>query len=378
MRTLKNFCLPLAAPLLMVVLVPGAGWAGTGPTITPCPTEPKLNVPIVSGQTYFGTKCSLSTIFDVDEFVFTADAGDIWQMTAGFGASPKADLCMTLYAPGVPQNQIFSGCTCIGCGTYSVATTQTLKTAGTYTIQVSENSDAVQIYALSLERLSPTAPEAVPLVLTKDVADGTTAPTSQDTFTFYGATTGTYELGVMLDPNPTSDVCMDVYQPDGSSVTGGYQCTCYGCGTGAVISDINPPVNGTYLVEIAPNSGPGGGDSTVSYDLELSCLLGTCPPNPLPCELSDSPSYDAATGVLTMDFTVATPTAATWDGWLSIKNKSEAIFSQALPKTEPGSQVTQTKSGLTASGTIGILSTITTPSQGITCSSFVTVDTGKP
>lgn len=377
MQTLKNFCLPLATLLLMVLLVPSSVWAGTGPTITNCPTEPKLNVPIVSGQTYYGSNCSVSTIFNVDEFAFTAAAGDIWQMSTGFGAtpaSPQTDLCLTLYAPGVPQNQIFSGCTCHGCGNWAVGTTQTLPTAGTYTIQISENSDAAQTYAVSLERLSPTAPEAVPLVLTHDVADGTTAPTSQDTFSFVGATTGTYELGVMLDPNPTSDVCVNVYQPDGSSVLGGYQCTCYGCGSGSLLRDITPPVDGTYLVEVAAN----GGDSTVSYDLELSCLLGKCPPSPLPCELTDSPSYDATTGVLTMDFTVATPTAATWDAWLTIKNKSESIFSQSLPVTEPASQVTQTKSGLTASGTVGVLSVISTSSQGITCSSFVTVDTGKP
>jgi hypothetical protein len=248
-------------------------------------------------------------------------------------------------------------------------------TAGTYTIEVTETTDAVLAYALDLERLSPTAPEAVPLVLTKEVADGTTAPTEQETFTFNAATTGTYQIGVMLDPNPTSDVCMNVYQPDGTSVA--YGCTCHGCNPGysiSVIKDLTPAVNGAYMLEIGPN----GDDSTVAYTLEVSCLLGSCPPNPLPCELTDSPSYDASTGVLTMDFTVATPTAATWDGWLSIKNKSETIFSQALPKTEPGSQVTQTKSGLAASGTIGILSTITTPAQGITCSSFVTVDTGKP
>jgi hypothetical protein len=77
-----------------------------------------------------------------------------------------------------------------------------------------------------------------------------------------------------------------------------------------------------------------------------------------------------------MDFTVATPTAGTWAGWLVDKSKSEAIFSQSLPKTEPPSQVTQTKGGVTASGEVGVLSTITTPSQGITCSSFVTINTG--
>jgi hypothetical protein len=175
---------------------------------------------------------------------------------------------------------------------------------------------------------------------------------------------------------------MNVYQPNGTSApttpgvplcTNAFPC-CGDSPSFSFLTDLVPTVNGTYVVDIYT----GGDDSTVAYNLEVSCVGGTCPPQKLPCDLTDAPSYDASTGVLTMDFTVATPTAATWDGWLSIKNKSETIFSQALPKTEPGSQVTQTKSGLAASGTVGILSVISTAAQGITCSSFVTVNTGTP
>ena len=126
------------------------------------------------------------------------------------------------------------------------------------------------------------------------------------------------------------------------------------------------------------NYGSGGTTRLLSYNLENTCIVGNCPPAKPSCLLTDSPSYDASTGILTMDFSVGTPVAATWNGFLEIKNKIESVFSQSLPVTEPATKVTQTKSGVGVTGDVGILSTITTPGGGITCSSFVTVNTGTP
>ena len=101
------------------------------------------------------------------------------------------------------------------------------------------------------------------------------------------------------------------------------------------------------------------------------------PPPPPPCVLKDTPTYNATTGLLTMQFSVATPAAAVWRGWLVDQNSLQALWSQSLPITTTA--VAKTKTHTEAkSGQVGVLSTLTTTSGGITCSSFVTINTGKP
>ena len=95
------------------------------------------------------------------------------------------------------------------------------------------------------------------------------------------------------------------------------------------------------------------------------------------CLLKDTLSYNATSGVLTMTFTVGTPVAATWNGWLTYQNKLVSLWSQGLPLTEPPVSKTMTHA-LAKSGTVGVLSTLTTPTGGITCSSWQTINTGTP
>jgi hypothetical protein len=387
MRISTTFGLTLAALLFQVALTPTRAWAGTGPVITNCPPEPAQGVPIVSGQTYYGTNCVLKTTGDADEFTFRAAAGDTWQVILGLGASPTTNITLTIYAPGLPLTQIYSAPTNIHpcCGNapyYAVSTNQTLTVAGTYTILVSETNDAVQTYALSLERLSPTPPDATPLVLSQGITGAVNAPTEQITYSFNGSTTGEYEIAASLTASPTSNVCMSVYQPNGTSALSGGQYICTNiypcCGnqpTYSIQTDLVPPVNGAYVVEMAA----GGNDTTVGYNLEVSCLSGpgTCLPVPPRCALKDSPTYDATSGTLTMNFTIGTPTAATWNIWLTYDSTMENLYSQSQPKTEPPITVTKTQA-LGASGTVGVLSTLTTPTKGITCSSWESVNTGTP
>ena len=330
--------------------------------------------------------CVLNTTGDIDEFTFKAAAGDTWQVILGLGASPATNINLVIYAPGIPLTAIYNASTniyaCCGGAYYAVSTNQPLAVAGNYIIQVTETSDAVQTYALSLERLSPTPPDATPLVLSQGVTGAVNAPTEQITYSFNGGTTGEYGIVASLPPSPTSNVCMSVYQPNGTSVLPGgqYSCTnifaCCGGATYSVQNDLVPTVDGEYVVEITA----GGDDTTVAFNLEVSCLSGpgTCPPVKQRCVLTDSPTYNATSGTLTMNFTVGTPVAATWNGWLTQNNKIQSIFSQSQAVTEPPIDVTQTKADVAVSGTVGILSTLTTKAQGITCSSFVTVNTGTP
>jgi hypothetical protein len=112
--------------------------------------------------------------------------------------------------------------------------------------------------------------------------------------------------------------------------------------------------------------------SSAGYFVGTNMSIG--PPE---CILTDTLSFNATSGILTMKFTVGTPSAATWNGWLTYQNTLESLWSRSLPITEP--PVTETKThALARSGEVGILSTLTTPTGGIICSSWQTIGTGEP
>ena len=239
-----------------------------------CPTEPAQNVPITSGETYYGSKCALQTTGDVDSFVFNASAGDTWRMVLGLGAAPATDICLDLYAPG--GSKVFHGCTVIECCTpsYSVTKDQKLTVGGLYTIVVSESHNAAVTYGLSLERLHSPPPDGVPLVLSRNTIGEVLPPTAQEAYTFYGATSGTYQITTSIPINSSQNACMNIYQPDGTGAASA--CTNIACcnPTYTIQAVLTPTQDGTYVVVIYV----GGNDGTVSYNLEVSCLVGTCPP----------------------------------------------------------------------------------------------------
>jgi hypothetical protein len=377
MRVSTKFVLPLAALLFGMVLTPSSAWAATA--TKNCPPEPTQNVPIVSGETYSGTNCVLKTTGDMDSFTFSASAGSTWSMVAGLGANPlAADICLSLYAPGA-TTPMFSGCTSNFTDLLAVATNQKLA-AGTYTIVITETINATVGYGVSLERISPAPSDATALVLSKNVADEVNPPTAQDAYTFYGATTGTYEIAASYTSG-SPDVCFSVYQPAGTRVAGA--CTDTFRDIFTVKANVTPTVNGTYVVVVYESLN----NRTVSYNLEVTCLLGTkctTPPYP-PCTLTDTATYNASTRTLTMNFKVgndqgSTGPAATWSAWLTYDDTMVSVVNSVSEPshadTVPPVAVTKTYSGLPVEGTVGVLSTLSTPLNGIACSSWVQIKTG--
>jgi hypothetical protein len=77
-----------------------------------------------------------------------------------------------------------------------------------------------------------------------------------------------------------------------------------------------------------------------------------------------------------MNFSIVTPSAATWNGWIASKNLLLPLWLQAQPVTDPAVNLKKAYA-LGRSGVVGVLSTLTTPGQGITCSSWQLVDTGQ-
>lgn len=367
MRISTIFRLLLAGLLFTLILAPTSGWASS---VTNCPPEPTQNVGVVSGQTYSGANCLLKTTGDVDSFTFTAAAGDTWRIVTSVAGSVTANICLDVYAPGSTGTPIFQGCTGIGAGGLpAVEDNQGTASAGVYTAVVKEANNANQQFAVSLERINPTPPDAATLSLSTSVTAQVAAPTAQNAYKFYGSTTGIYQVNASY-LSGADNVCFDIYGPGATVVT--TACTGVGAGGLATISaNVTPKQNTWYLVLIHTASNA----STTNYNLEVSCYLGTCNPPPPTCALKDALSYNATNQTLTMTFTVATPVTATWNGWLVNAGNVQSIFSQSLPVTEPPTTKVKTKTGVVKSGVIGVLSTLYN-SNGITCSSWNLVNTG--
>jgi hypothetical protein len=370
-RLLSNSGLSLAALLAAGLLMPNSAWANTSKN---CPVEPTRTT-IVSGETYFGSNCVLKTASDQDAFTFSASAGDTWKIVAG---SPNVvnpnNICLTLNDPN--GNTVTSGCSFTNIG-HSATIIRKLTVGGSFTVIVTEADTAVIDYGVSLERLSPAPVDGTALVLGNTISSQVNPPSAQDAYTFFGTTTGTYLVSATMTSggNP-ENLCFSVYGPGGAAAVNA-ACTETNFSFTAQ-AKFMPAVNGTFVVVVF------GSDNiyTLNYNLSVTCVSApdTCgsPPPPTTCALKDAPSYNAATQTLTMNFTVATPVVATWNGWLSSQNTMQMLWSQSQPVTEPAVTVTKTQANVVKAGKVGILSTLTTPTKGITCSSWALVNTGTP
>jgi len=165
-----------------------------------------------------------------------------------------------------------------------------------------------------------------------------------------------------------------VYRPGGAAVVG-LTCTLSGVGQTTIQADVTPAVNGSHVIIVDTQAN----DDTLNFDLNVTCVSapGTCGSPPPVCSLADALQYDATSGTLTMNFKVGTPVAATWNAWLTYQNTITNLFTLSQPVTNPPVAITKTTS-LAKMGRIGVLSTLTTPIKGITCSNFAQISTGAP
>jgi hypothetical protein len=241
-----------------------------------CPPEPTSGTPIADGGIYIGSNCTLTSPGDVDGFDFSGNSGDIYHIVLAINGSAPTNICFTLYDPN--GKNIFSGCTNAGFGGYSVVDNQALTVTGTYTIDVTETSTAKISYALSLERLHPFPENAQEINLATQYPGDITPITDSNAFTFAGATTGgTYRVSATLTGSPQSNLCMDVYFQDGTHV-GTEQCTYFQTGIVTINLDFTPTENGMFMAffQVA------GNDGTVTYTMEVSCIVGMCPGTTIP------------------------------------------------------------------------------------------------
>jgi len=370
-RVPAKVSLPLALLFFGLLLVPQSAVAVT----MDCPVEPKQGVPIASGYVYAGPNCTLYTTADVDSFVLAANSGDVYRFTVGINTDPgMGNICLILYSPSALL--IFSACSNVVAGVDSVMTDQKLTATGAYTMVITGSSNGPINYGTSLERIYPTPPDGKKVTPGIAVSGNITPLTDTPAFTFAGVTTGVYQPTASVSSSATQNLCMSVYSPNGALVvpsTGGNPaCTYIAGGVYSVQVSFTPGKAGTDLVLLNED----GNDGTVGYDFEVSCGI-SCPPPPPPCTLTDAATYDATTSTLTMDFTVGNPYNTTWHTWLNYQGTMKELFSVAQPITYPPVTVTKTVT-LAKEGEVAIISTLTTATKGIACSSYVKVATGTP
>ncbi len=267
-----NFSLALAYLFFVCLLVPQASLAGT---VVNCPVEPASNVPSTSGQTYAGTNCTLNTANDSDSFSFQASSGDTWQLSTGINSGSQ-DICLTLYDPTLKK--IASACTSLYYKNKSAVIKQKLTTTGSYSLTIIEATTGSVNYGVSLERLSPTPSDAANVALNISVSGNIPVPSDSNPFAFVGVTSGLFQVSSTIPNNATSDLCINLYAPDGSlasspSLSSGTNpvCTSIYYKSYTAQMQFTPSANGTYLALFtASNAG------TASYTLEVSCAAGTC------------------------------------------------------------------------------------------------------
>lgn len=365
MRTAKNLGLWSAALLFAIVVSPSKGWAHTSAN---CPVSAPAG--IVSGETYFGSNCVLSSASDLDTFKFGASAGDTWKVVAGSAnVAAGFNICLTLTDPN--GHTVASGCSAAPIS-HSATLISKLTVPGTYTIIVSEGASGTMNYGVSLERISPPPADGTALVLEKTVSSQIAPISAQGAYSFYGTTTGTYELSAtMTSGGAPENLCFVVYQPGGTVVTS-ILCTATPIAF-TVQKQYTPSANGTYVVIVYASDN----SYTLNYNFGIACVSGVCGQPPPNCSLKDTFTYNAASGILTMNYTLVTPVAATWNGFLTSQNTVQQSWTQSLPITDTAVTIPQTLA-VPRSGRVGVLSTLTTPTKGITCSSWTLINTGTP
>ena len=268
---MKPAMLALTLTLGICLLFPSAALAqGTN-----CPHEPASGTPIADGEIYIGANCTLTSPGDVDGFVFSGNNGDTFHIVTAINGSASTNICLTLYDPN--GHSIFSGCTNIVFGGYSVVVNQALTVTGPYTIDITETSTATISYALSLEPLHPFPPNAQQINLATQYSGVINPITDSNAFTFEGATTGMERVSATLTGSPQSNLCMDVYFQDGTHV-GTEQCTNIVFGGYTIQLNFTPTQDGMFMAffQVA------GNDGTVTYTMEVSCIAGSCPGTTIP------------------------------------------------------------------------------------------------
>lgn len=324
----------------------------------PCAADP-TDQAVAYGDVLSGPNCLASPAGDVDIFRFTGSEDDVIRLAANdLSGSIQIAVCLELFDPNnqpvVPQ----------ACGDVSVELNPPkLTLTGTYTVFISEaGNNSVLGYNWTLERLTPPRTDWPPIDFGQTVSDEINPTPDLDAYRLNGTAGDIIRIvGVDLSGSIQIGVCVELLRPDSTPV---FSRT---CGDVSVQLDVTLTTTGVHTLLVSEN----GLNSPFGYNVSLNCLSGVCAPKLPVCEVGLGMSGNT----LNIDFTLRTATPATWNLWISAMSTTARLWSVGPLTVDPRVSIPLTAPGFPALGTIGFLSTLTTPS-GIICSDFETVNTG--
>jgi hypothetical protein len=296
---------------------------------------------------------------DVDVFRFTGSHDDVIRLAAtDLSGSILIGVCLELFDPNnqlvVPQ----------ACGDASVQLDPPkLILTGTYTVFLSEQgNNSAFAYNWTLERLTPARTDWPPIDFGQTVSDEINPTPDLDAYRLNGTAGDMIRIvGVDLSGSILIGVCVELLAPDSTPV---FPKT---CGDASAQLDVTLPATGVHTLLVSEN----GLNSAFAYTVSLNCLGGTCGNLPL-CEVG----LEMSGNTLNFDFTLRTATPATWNLSIVVMNASARLWSVGPLTIDPRVSIPLSLPGFPPLGTIGFLSTLTTPQSGIICSDFETVNTG--
>jgi streptogramin lyase len=166
--------------------------------------------------------------------------------------------------------------------------------------------------------------------------------------------------------------------------------------TGAAMGDFVPSGTGGLLWDFQISFGPDGnlyeteryGRSVKRYNGVTGAYIADFVtglagevlglqwfPSAPPCALSQQMSYSNTT--LTLGFNLHTQVAATWRAWLVTQSGSRQLLSKSVPVIDPARTFVFTVPSTPVQGSVGVLSSLSNTSNGLLCSAWSTVNTGK-
>jgi predicted outer membrane repeat protein len=168
---------------------------------------------------------------------------------------------------------------------------------------------------------------------------------------------------IFLNDRPMTDPQLD---PAGLQDNGGPTQT-------IALQPTSPALDGVLHNPCPP---PATDQRGVNRPVSARCDIGAVEMSagPSACTLTLAASVND--GTLALAFTLGTQEPATWNVWLTAQNEIVRLLSIPLSVIDPPVPVPFTIPFVPPLGTVGVLTTLTTPDQGILCSEFATVETG--
>lgn len=347
---------------LAFVLLPRPVFAGD--EAKNCVTEP-TDMAIAYGDVLLGAGCLISPSTDVDIFRFSGSAGEVVRVVGSTVVGPGTVRVQVLDPDGASLGLLNPPVIVEGGSGWRYFT---LQKTGTYSVVVYEvASDETVEYGLTLERIAPPGPDAVPLTLTVASADELNPGNDIDLFRFHAAAGS--QIRISLDPQIVQigqHLQVHVARPSGVLYTLGEFTS-----PNPFFFDIPITETGDHTIQLRPyrsNMDPFG------YTIRIDCLSGPCAPPD--CTLEIEPTFADTT--LTLDLTVGNRlSSASWHVWLWVLNETVRLWSFPIGVISPDLHFAVPIPGFPSLGKVAILSSITTPTGGIACFDAETVDTGS-